>query len=71
MALTFRTGHLEKLLDVSPGRHELRVEVRWEGERRVASTVADVAPGATGLLEVRLGRMSRELRLSWSRLAAQ
>ncbi|HXY38758.1 MAG TPA: serine/threonine-protein kinase [Vicinamibacteria bacterium] len=69
VALTFRSGHLDTLLDITPGRHEVRVEVRWDGGRRVASTVADAAAGSTGLLEVRLGRMTKELRLSWSRLA--
>jgi len=70
MALTLRSGHLDTVLGISPGRHEVRVEVRWDGGRRVASTVADAAAGSTGLLEVRLGRMTKDLRLSWSRLGS-
>jgi len=70
VALTLRSGHLDTMLDISPGRHEVRVEVRWDGGRRVASTIADAAEGSTGLLEVRLGRMTKDLRLSWSRLAS-
>jgi hypothetical protein len=31
--------------------------------------VVDVASGSTGLLEARVGRMSKDLSLSWSRLA--
>jgi serine/threonine-protein kinase len=64
-----REGRAEKLLDLEPGRHEVRVEVTWEQDRRVSTKVVDVAPAATGLLEVRVGRMSKDLRLEWSRLA--
>jgi eukaryotic-like serine/threonine-protein kinase len=64
-----REGRAEKLLDLEPGRHEVRVEVTWEQDRRVSTKVVDVASGSTGLLEVRVGRMSKDLRLEWSRLA--
>jgi serine/threonine-protein kinase len=64
-----REGHAEKMLDLEPGRHEVKVEVTWEQDRRVSTKVVDVAPAATGLLEVRVGRMSKDLRLEWSRLA--
>jgi hypothetical protein len=64
-----REGRAEELLDLEPGRHEVRVEVTWEQDRRVSTKVVDVTPGATGLLEVRVGRMSKDLRLEWSRLA--
>jgi len=64
-----REGRVETLLDVEPGPHQVRVEVTWEQDRRVSTKVVDVAPAATGLLEVRVGRMSKDLSLSWSRLA--
>jgi hypothetical protein len=64
-----REGRAEKLLDLEPGRHEVRVEVTWAQDRRVSTKVVDVAPASTGLLEVRVGRMSKDLRLEWSRLA--
>src|SRR6185503_6085246 len=64
-----REGRAEKMLDLEPGRHEVRVEVTWEQDRRVSTKVIDVASGATGLLEVRVGRMSKDLKLEWSRLA--
>jgi len=64
-----REGRAEKLLDLEPGRHEVRVEVTWEQDRRVSTKVVDVAPASTGLLEVRVGRMSKDLKLEWSRLA--
>jgi serine/threonine protein kinase len=64
-----REGRAEKVLDLEPGRHEVRVEVTWEQDRRVSTKVVDVAPASTGLLEVRVGRMSKDLKLEWSRLA--
>ena len=64
-----REGRVETLLDVEPGPHQVRVEVTWDQDRRVSTKVVDVASGSTGLLEVRVGRMSKDLSLSWSRLA--
>jgi serine/threonine-protein kinase len=68
VAFKVREGRAEKVLDVEPGRHEVRVEVTWEQNRRLGRKVVDVAPGSTGLLEVRVGRMSKDLSLAWSRL---
>jgi len=62
-------GRAEELLDVEPGPHEVRVEVTWEQNRRTSTKVINVAPGSTGLLEARVGRMTKDLSLSWSRLA--
>jgi serine/threonine-protein kinase len=71
VAFKVREGRAEKVLDLEPGRHEVRVEVTWEQDRRVSTKVVDVASGSTGLLEVRVGRMSKDLRLEWSRLAKE
>lgn len=71
IAIKVREGRLGTLLDVEPGPHEVRVEVTWGQERRGATKVVDVAPGATGLLDVRVGRMSKEVTLQWSRLAKE
>jgi len=69
VAFKLREGRAEKLLDVEPGPHEVRVEVTWDQGRRASTKVVDVASGSTGLLEIRVGRMSKDLSLSWSRLA--
>jgi eukaryotic-like serine/threonine-protein kinase len=69
VAFKVREGRAETLLDVVPGPHEVRVEVTWDQGRRESKKVVDVASGSTGLLEVRVGRMSKDLSLSWSRLA--
>ncbi len=69
VAIKVYEGHVEKLLDVEPGRHEVRVEVSWEDQHRVGTQLVDVAAGSTGLLEVRVARLTKELTLEWSRLA--
>jgi serine/threonine-protein kinase len=69
VAFKVREGRAETVLDVEPGRHEVRVEVTWEQNRRLSKKVVDVAPGSTGLLEVRVGAVSKDLNLAWSRLA--
>jgi serine/threonine protein kinase len=69
VALKLREGRVETLLDVEPGPHEVRVEVTWDQGNRASTKVVDVASGSTGLLEVRVGRISKDLSLSWSRLA--
>jgi hypothetical protein len=71
VAIKVREGRIEKLLDVEPGPHEVRVEVTWGQERRVATKVADVAAGSTGLLEIRVARLSKDLTLQWSRLVKE
>jgi serine/threonine protein kinase len=71
VAFRVREGRAEKLLEVEPGPHEVRVEVTWDQGRRVATKVVDVAPRSTGLLEVRVGRVSKDLSLAWSRLTKE
>lgn len=66
-----REGRAETLLDVVPGPHEVRVEVTWDQGRSASTKVVDVAQRSTGLLEVRVGRMSKEVNLTWSRLAKE
>jgi len=62
-------GRLESLLDVDPGRHEVKVEVSWDVKRRLETQIVDVAPDTTGLLSVRLGGLNKGLGLEWTRPA--
>jgi hypothetical protein len=62
-------GRAETLLEVEPGPHEVRVEVTWDQGRGTGTKVVDVASGSTGLLEIHVGRVSKDLSLAWSRLA--
>jgi serine/threonine protein kinase len=59
-------GRLERVLDVDPGRHEVKVEVSWDEKRRLETEIVDVAPKTTGLLSVRLGGLTKGLGLSWT-----
>lgn len=67
VAIKLRQGHVEKLLDVEPGRHEVRVEVSWAGEHRAGTRLIDVAAGSAGRLEVRVAKITKRLTLEWSR----
>ena len=58
-----------KVVDVEPGVHEVRIEIRWGDTRRSGARYVDVAPGATGLLEARIVGMGKTLVLEWSGLA--
>jgi eukaryotic-like serine/threonine-protein kinase len=71
IAFKVREGSAQSMLDVTPGPHEVRVEVTWNQGRTTRTKVVDVAEGSTGLLEARVGRMSKELSLAWSRLAKE
>jgi hypothetical protein len=70
VAIKLREGHVEKMLDVAPGRHEVKVEMSWEDKRRVGTTLLEVGEGSTGLLEVRLARVTNDLDLKWNAPAA-
>ncbi|MGE0453152.1 MAG: serine/threonine-protein kinase [Vicinamibacteria bacterium] len=66
LVLKGRSGAFVDKLEVEPGRHELKVEVRWEGERRTRSAAATFRPGATRRLDARLGGLlKKDLSLEW------
>jgi serine/threonine-protein kinase len=52
-------------LEVPPGLHEVRVEVRWDENVRTERIVGSFRSGATRRLEVNLGRIRRDLELEW------
>lgn len=66
VAIKIRKGQVQAELEATPGRHEVRVEVSWDGGRRRGAKVVELAPGATGLLAVRLGNLSKDLTLQWN-----
>ena len=65
LGLKLRSGTLEHILDVQPGRHEVRVSVAWDGSVKEQRTRASFEPGATRQLEIRLGRILKDLSLRW------
>jgi len=60
-------GVLTEVLDVSSGRHRFRVEVRWNDQRRTQEIAGRFQPGETYRLEIRLGRLRKDLSLRWTR----
>jgi eukaryotic-like serine/threonine-protein kinase len=62
-----RSGVLTEVLDLGPGRHRFRVEVSWNDQVRTEEIPARFLPGETYRLEVRLGRMKKDLSLRWTR----
>ena len=52
-------------LEIPPGLHEVRVEVRWDDNLRTERIVGNFRPGATRRLEASLGRIRRDLNLEW------
>jgi hypothetical protein len=67
MALVFKVheGSFRDEFDVSPGVHEVRVEVRWDDNLRRESIVGHFRPDTTRTLEASLGRLRKDLSLEW------
>jgi len=60
-----RKGSFRDVLEVAPGRHTLRVQVSWDGDSKAEAIVGTFKPGATRRLQVRLGRLRKNLSLEW------
>jgi serine/threonine-protein kinase len=60
-------GHLTKLLRLKPGRHVFDVEVAWDDNVKRKSIGARFLPGETYRLEIRIGRLRKNLSLEWTR----
>ena len=58
-------GSSRNELEIPPGLHEVRVEVRWDENVRTERIVGNFRPGATRRLEASLGRIRRDLNLEW------
>jgi serine/threonine protein kinase len=66
-ALVFKMheGTFRDVLDVPPGLHEVRVEVRWDDNVKTERIVGNFVPGVTRRLAANLGRIRRDLNLEW------
>jgi hypothetical protein len=60
-------GVVTDVLEASPGRHEFRVDVSWDGHVRTESIAGRFDAGETYRLEIRLSRMDKDLSLRWTR----
>ena len=64
-SIRIRKGSVDEVLTVAPGRHEVKVQVQWEGNTRTDSTWANFKPGATRTLEIRILRVVNVMTLGW------
>lgn len=66
-ALVFKRhqGSFRDELEIPPGLHEVRVEVRWDDNLKTERIVGNFRPGVTRRLEASLGRLRRDLDLEW------
>jgi serine/threonine protein kinase len=66
-ALVFKShsGSFSEDLEVAPGLHEVRVEVRWEDKVKRERIIGRFRSGTSLRLEARLGRIRRDLNLEW------
>jgi serine/threonine-protein kinase len=62
---SLRKGLVQEVLNVSPGRHELRVEVRWDDNAETKRITGTFKPGVTRHLEIGVSRIGGNLSLEW------
>ncbi len=55
------------LLELPPGRHVFDVEVAWDDDVKRSSIPARFYAGQTYRLEIRIGRLRKNLSLKWTR----
>ena len=60
-------GVYTDLLWIAPGRHRFEVEAAWDGDMRREGIGARFLPGETYRLEIRLGRLKKDMSLKWTR----
>jgi serine/threonine-protein kinase len=65
--LTFelRKGLVQQRLALTPGRHSVRVTVRWEDNTKTARISGAFRPGVARKLDVDVSRIGGKLTLSW------
>ena len=65
VAIKLRKGGLEEVLEITPGKHEVRVQVAWEDHLKEETLSGAFNSGSTRHLEIRIGRLRKNLSLEW------
>jgi hypothetical protein len=70
VALKLRKGSVEETLEVSPGRHEIKVQVSWDDNVKTQYISGHFSPGVTRRLAAKLGAglggfVKKDLKLEW------
>lgn len=63
--IKFRRGGLEEAVDVSPGKHRIRVQAAWDDNLKTEEIVGTFDPGQPRRMEVRIGRLRKNLSVEW------
>lgn len=65
IALKLRKGGFQEVLAVSPGRHVVTVEVKWDDTRRSERISGNLKAGSAQHLKIRLSRLKKDLSVDW------
>ena len=66
VAFKLRKGRLGETLQVSPGNHTIKVQVKWDDNVKTETIGGVFRAGASRRLQIRLGRIRKNLSLEWS-----
>jgi hypothetical protein len=64
IALKVRKGSFQEVLEVSPGRYPVTVEVKWDDLRRAERIDGNLKAGSARSLKIRLGN-KKDLSVAW------
>jgi serine/threonine-protein kinase len=65
LSFELRKGLVQQRLALAPGRHDVRVTVRWDGNVKTARISGEFRPGASRRLDVQVSRIGGKLSLDW------
>ena len=65
LSFELRKGLVQQRLALAPGRHSVRVTVRWEDNTKTARISGVFRPGAARKLDVEVSRIGGKLALEW------
>jgi serine/threonine-protein kinase len=65
LAIKVRQGSVQEQVPLAPGRHEIRVQVDWDDNERSERISGMFKEAQTRRLEVRLGRVRKNLSVDW------
>ena len=65
LSFELRKGLVQQRLALAPGRHSVRVTVRWDDNTRTARISGAFQPGVARKLDVEVSRIGGKLGLSW------
>ncbi|HEY8149397.1 MAG TPA: protein kinase [Vicinamibacteria bacterium] len=65
LSLELRKGLVQQRLTLSPGRHDVRVDVRWDDNTKSARISGVFRPGTSRQLDVQVSRIGGKLSLAW------